>query len=445
MSGSKCAILQALLILGLAISSHAQSGTTSPTKVVGKYGLLSGDKTCPSTIELGGLNAPLSVPHNVVVKNDVTCADGGALAIQPWAAVESQIKAQIQASKMTDAQKLPYQQGIIAAATGLFARGQDSTAYACGAFPSTGAAKQVYTWIDNAQNAYVASAMGSIGSGAKNGDVFMQIWTPPDGFVALTGVPQSTIAIIPPGGCWYGFGAAAKATTAPLTTVTATTTTTTATTNGSSLTTAVVAGGGSTTLKSGASNSSAGAFKKAACFPGSASIRLEDGRTLRMSELSIGDKVNVGGGRFSKVFMFTHKIKDGLHRFVSIQGAKTGVNIRLSGGHYLYVNGDLARAGSVSPGDWIELGDGSKDRVVRVTVVVDSGLFNPQTIDGDIVVDGVRASTYTTAVAPQLAHALLAPMRALYQSCMMSIRFLENGADKNGMVGLVLSSLDMVA
>ena len=42
------------------------------------------------------------------------------------------------------------------------------------------------------------------------------------------------------------------------------------------------------------------------------------------------------------------------------------------------------------------------------------GLYNPHTMDGDIVVDGTVTSTYTAAVAPSLAHAVLWPVRMLY-------------------------------
>lgn len=40
--------------------------------------------------------------------------------------------------------------------------------------------------------------------------------------------------------------------------------------------------------------------------------------------------------------------------------------------------------------------------------------FNPQTLDGDILVDGIVTSTYTTAVAPRVARAVLSPLRLLY-------------------------------
>ena len=43
------------------------------------------------------------------------------------------------------------------------------------------------------------------------------------------------------------------------------------------------------------------------------------------------------------------------------------------------------------------------------------GLYNPLTLAGDIVVDGILASTYTKAVTPKMAHAALAPLRMMYE------------------------------
>ena len=55
----------------------------------------------------------------------------------------------------------------------------------------------------------------------------------------------------------------------------------------------------------------------------------------------------------------------------------------------------------------------SAGNVTAVTVEWADGLYNPHTMTGDIVVDGVLTSTYTDAVAPSLAHALLWPVRML--------------------------------
>eukprot|EP00173_Palmaria_palmata_P004811 Plantae.Rhodophyta-Palmaria_palmata.ctg7332.p1 GENE.Plantae.Rhodophyta-Palmaria_palmata.ctg7332~~Plantae.Rhodophyta-Palmaria_palmata.ctg7332.p1 ORF type:complete len:176 (+),score=21.90 Plantae.Rhodophyta-Palmaria_palmata.ctg7332:55-528(+) len=130
-----------------------------------------------------------------------------------------------------------------------------------------------------------------------------------------------------------------------------------------------------------------------------------------MSDVRIGDELRVGADAFSPVFMFTHKLSSTPHAFIRVTTPEA--SLALTRGHYLYVNGALAAASTVATGDVVTLASGAAARVTGVASVEGTGLFNPQTVSGDIVVDGVLASTYTTAVEPAFAHAVLAPLRAL--------------------------------
>ncbi len=150
-----------------------------------------------------------------------------------------------------------------------------------------------------------------------------------------------------------------------------------------------------------------------------------------MDELAVGDRVSVGAGLYSEVFMFTHKLRDLKHEFVSITTA-AGAALRLTEGHYLPVNGEYVPASNAKMGDYVSLADGSLSRIVGIELVQDSGLYNPQTTHGDIVVDGIRASTYTTAVQPNMAHALLAPLRFACDRFGLRTTLLETGADRIG-------------
>lgn len=154
--------------------------------------------------------------------------------------------------------------------------------------------------------------------------------------------------------------------------------------------------------------------QEASCFPGDATVLLDSGVIRKMADLSIGDRVYTGNGLYSDVFMFTHKLSESQHRFLHI-GTASGSKLKVTPGHYLYVNGNLAPAKAIALGDMLELADGSSEPVTQVSEVEASGLYNPQTLNGDIFVDGVKASTYTTAVAPAIAHAALSPLRALYK------------------------------
>lgn len=144
------------------------------------------------------------------------------------------------------------------------------------------------------------------------------------------------------------------------------------------------------------------------CFPASARVTTREGKK-RMNELVIGDEVLVKSGVYSPVFMFTHRT--GSVRYMFLKVSTESLSITLTRGHYLYVNGKLAMAESVRVGDTVIEWDGGDGKVTKVERLWDNGLYNPQTISGDIVVDGIVASCYTVRVEPEIAHALLAPLR----------------------------------
>lgn len=173
------------------------------------------------------------------------------------------------------------------------------------------------------------------------------------------------------------------------------------------------------------------------CFPAGVTLELESGEVRAVQDVSIGDRVHVGHGRFSDVFMWTHKVADVVSAFVEIRAA-SGASLRLSPGHYLFVSGELVAARAVQPGDIVTLGDGRADTVTGVKRVRSSGLYNPQTVDGRIVVDGLLASTFTTAVEPALAHALLAPVRAAYALFGVTSSALEGGSPLCALPGLLV-------
>lgn len=150
------------------------------------------------------------------------------------------------------------------------------------------------------------------------------------------------------------------------------------------------------------------------CFPASATVTLKDGRTVRMDKLSVGDEVLVShAGIYSHVYVFGHRTNDTSGKYVSIKTKSH--TLVLTKEHYAYVNGVLKAAGEVVVGDSVETANGV-ETVTEVGHAYDTGLYNPHTLHGDIVVNGVRASTYTTAINPSLAHWLLSPLRALYHA-----------------------------
>lgn len=166
--------------------------------------------------------------------------------------------------------------------------------------------------------------------------------------------------------------------------------------------------------ESESANGLEGSDKSSSCFPGNARVKLMDGRSLDMESLSVGDMVQVGHGKFSRVFMFTHTVKDVESEFVQIE-VNGGNRVTVTGGHYVYANGRLIEGRRIRRGDKMNSGNGEEVIVKGVKRVLERGLFNPQTVHGDIVVDEVVVSTYTESIEPRTAHALLAGFRALFK------------------------------
>mmetsp|Transcript_9320 Transcript_9320/g.24649 ORF Transcript_9320/g.24649 Transcript_9320/m.24649 type:complete len:293 (+) Transcript_9320:429-1307(+) len=151
------------------------------------------------------------------------------------------------------------------------------------------------------------------------------------------------------------------------------------------------------------------------CFPADAMVEFRDGALKRMDEVEIGDEVRVSREEFSEVFFWGHKDVDtATGNYVQI-ALESGRRITLSGNHLVYVNGKLRPALQVAVGDVLVDADVGASTVTQVDAVVKKGLYNPHTLHGDIVVDGVVASTHTAAQLSAISHMLLAVERCAYR------------------------------
>lgn len=157
-----------------------------------------------------------------------------------------------------------------------------------------------------------------------------------------------------------------------------------------------------------------------ACFPSDARVRLSDATEVRISELRVGDLVESAPGIFSPVLLFTHANVKVNTRMVFIDGAKG--RVAASPGHLISLNGQLAPTRTARVGDTILVRIGAslvKETVRTVSIREASGLHNPQTASGEILVRYgtgayIQMSAYTEALDGSAAHAALAPLRALY-------------------------------
>jgi len=163
----------------------------------------------------------------------------------------------------------------------------------------------------------------------------------------------------------------------------------------------------------------------ASCFPAAATVELADGSTAALGALPAGSTVRVGAGAHSDVFGWSHRQTGGRHPYVRLthgDGAAAAAaatrDLLLSPGHLVYANGVRVPARDVVVGDALTTPGTATgvSRVVAVGTAVAVGKVNPHTLHGDVVVDGVLVSTYTDALHPAVAHALLAPARTAYRA-----------------------------
>ncbi len=154
------------------------------------------------------------------------------------------------------------------------------------------------------------------------------------------------------------------------------------------------------------------------CFDGGQKIDVkgDDGvvEEKQMKHLEIGDNVHVGNGEYNKVFAFSHKTAKDSSEMLKIHTHHG--HIKLSPSHYIYANNKHIPSKEVKVGDFLHKHDGSLSEVKKIERVQSSGLYAPHTVSGNIVVNGHKASCYTTAVNPTIAHAALKPVGMLYEA-----------------------------
>lgn len=163
-------------------------------------------------------------------------------------------------------------------------------------------------------------------------------------------------------------------------------------------------------------------------------MELEDGSVKAMEEVDAGDRVRVSQSEFSEVFMWTHRDAErkGYIELVSWEGHRLVAAV----GHLLYVcrgtldgrDREIVQVENVRAGEGMVVVENGSERIVRVQEtrrIFARGLYNPQTLHGDIVVDGVLCTCYTKFVPIRATHGLLAPLRGLYNLFQIASRIGE--------------------
>jgi len=186
------------------------------------------------------------------------------------------------------------------------------------------------------------------------------------------------------------------------------------------------------------------------CFSGSSTVKLSNGKTITINNLSTGDEVltvnpNSGKTEFSPVYMWGHRDSEAVSKFYEVSTADS--KIVLTPGHYLYVsengcaNASMSTTTTLSPellkiGQGIWTAEGKCAAITSIKQIEEKGIFNPYTLSGTIVVDNIVASCYSESdlfpiestlravmseedvarKAPSVHHAAFAPFRQVWNT-----------------------------
>jgi hypothetical protein len=160
-----------------------------------------------------------------------------------------------------------------------------------------------------------------------------------------------------------------------------------------------------------------------------------------MKDLKVGEVVltvdAAGTLSYQPVYFFGHRKTEGFHAFVRV--ATQDHVLLLTGDHFLpmckagadclHVEAfEVAPARTVARGDSVLVvgsnGAAAPAAVMSTSMASAQGLFNPYTLNGRIVVDGVAASAHSSSALDPLFHALGISIPAGYQAAFAPLRLL---------------------
>jgi len=193
----------------------------------------------------------------------------------------------------------------------------------------------------------------------------------------------------------------------------------------------------------------------ASCFPGDSIVITPTGKKS-ISRLEVGDKVltvsRTGSLLFEEIYLLGHKDSRSVGLFVQIH-TDNNATLRLTRDHQIPFTSQVDKATTYGPAAGVRVGhyvrvvsDGSTavslSRVTAVEEVFAQGYFNPYTMGGNIVVDGVVASCHSSFVLDKLFdrvgisipagyQAVFGPLRVIFKAVgaksFQNIQFLVDG------------------
>lgn len=133
------------------------------------------------------------------------------------------------------------------------------------------------------------------------------------------------------------------------------------------------------------------------CFSSHTLVEREDGTTVQMKDLVLGDRVLVSNGHYEPIYSFGHFDTSSVKtEFIQIQTSVSS-GLELTPNHLIFTQGKQAvPASSIKIGDKLMMASGETDTVISIKEVTRTGIFAPFTPSGTIVTNGILSSSFAT-------------------------------------------------
>jgi len=142
------------------------------------------------------------------------------------------------------------------------------------------------------------------------------------------------------------------------------------------------------------------------CFSGHSEVMVEGKGVTQMDALQIGDSVLTANGSFSKVYSFGHKASSFKTSYLQVFSAsmEQGHPLEISPEHMIYIqeadknDAELVAAGDLQVGNSLVTKEGLSSEIMWIHKVERQGVYSPLTESGNLLVNGVLASSYVSRV-----------------------------------------------
>ena len=138
------------------------------------------------------------------------------------------------------------------------------------------------------------------------------------------------------------------------------------------------------------------ARRRAICHPASATLRREDGTTITIDKIQVGERIATPSG-FETVVGLLHADPTKLETYHRITTAKGALSMAIHERHHLLVNGQVTSPEKVAVGDEV-MTEWGVQTVESVKMTKEQGAYHVQTPSGFYYVDGIVATTYVDFV-----------------------------------------------